>query len=228
MISFNLVSAFVGTVVGTTIWQCTNTFILLGSQFPSLPFICAHIVIGVSSGMYNAFLWILPSFFVSILLKNFHDKCVNVYEEFIQNCNNCLKLYEKLSESFENYFFAIYSATQLNSIFFVFITLSSLFKKKDIANADLILCCGSFIQMSSGIYCLIIGTGAIDQAFQDLQYLRRQAQEKLLYSSVKAERQHLKFLLQRIEMLGPMNGRGYFGIDKTTLTSMLSVRYISV
>ena len=28
-------------------------------------------------------------------------------------------------------------------------------------------------------------------------------------------------------MLGPMNGRGYFGIDKTTLTSMLSVRYIS-
>ena len=29
-------------------------------------------------------------------------------------------------------------------------------------------------------------------------------------------------------MLGPMNGRGYFGIDKTTLTSMLSVRYISI
>ena len=201
---------------------------ILDDPFPTYIQICLHLILDVSSGMYFGFLWIIPSFITSILLKHFHDKCRNAYKEFTQNCNECLKLYESLSESFENYFFMIYTTTQTTTVFVIFISLSSMFKKDIITTAELMQAIGSFVMSGSGIYCLIIGTGAYHQAFQDLQYLRRQAQEKLLYSSVKSERQHLKFLLRRIEMLGPMHGRGYFGIDKTTLTSMLSVRYISV
>ena len=200
---------------------------ILGSKLPSSPLIFAHLVLYICSGTYYASFWIIPSLLVLILLKHFHDKCKNVYEEFVQNCHNCLKLYEELSESFETFFFMSYSLTQIWSIFSIFISLSSLFKKEDILLADSLFAVGCLTSVASGIFCLIIQTGAIDEAFQNIQYLRRQAQEKLLYSSVKSERQHLKFLLRRIEMLGPMNGRGYFGIDKTTLTSMLSVRYIS-
>ena len=102
--------------------------------------------------------------------------------------------------------------------------MSSLFKKNDISNADLIVAGGQSIMIWSAIFCMVTQTEVIDQAFQDVQYLRRQAQEKLLNCSEKSERNQLKFLLQRMEMMGPMNGCGYFGIDKTTLTSMLSVR----
>ena len=47
---------------------------------------------------------------------------------------------------------------------------------------------------------------------------------RLLVSTVKEERQQLKYIIQRIEAMGPISARGYFEIDKTTLTSMLSVR----
>ena len=50
------------------------------------------------------------------------------------------------------------------------------------------------------------------------------AQDSLLVSTVKEERQQLKYIIQRIEAMGPISARGYFEIDKTTLTSMLSVR----
>ena len=54
--------------------------------------------------------------------------------------------------------------------------------------------------------------------------MKRQAQDSLLLSAVREERQQLKYIIMRIEGLGPISARGYFDIDKTTLTSMLSVR----
>ena len=114
---------------------------------------------------------------------------------------------------------------QIWLIFNTFVAMSSVIKMTDISNADLFLAGSYLVVIATGVFCMIMQTEVIDQAFQDLQYLRRQAQEKLLYSSEKSERNQLKFLLRRLEMMGPMNGCGYFGIDKTTLTSMLSVRY---
>ena len=214
-----------GFSLANFIWLGANHYIILGSSLPlSYPIICAHLLFCVSSGIYYAFFWTAPSFLVAVLLKHFHAKCRNTYEEFIQNCQNCLKLYEELSKSLEYYFFLSYFLSQLWLIFIIFFSMSSFLKKKDISNAELILAGGQVITIGSAIFCMITQTEVIDQAFQDVQYLRRQAQEKLLNCSEKSERNQLKFLLRRMEMMEPMNGCGYFGIDKTTLTSMLSVR----
>ena len=145
-------------------------------------------------------------------------------QEFIKNCHNCLKLYEELSDSLQYFFFVVFFTMQIWLIFSTFVSMSRLLKMTDISNADLFLAGSYLVVIATGVFCMIMQTEVIDQAFQDLQYLRRQAQEKLLYSSEKSERNQLKFLLRRLEMMEPMNGCGYFGIDKTTLTSMLSVR----
>ena len=218
-------SGFVGFILAIVLNQAAFYFIVIGgTEFPPYPIICGQLFLYLSSGIYYAFFWTVPSFLVFILLKHFHDKCRNVNEEFIKNCHNCLKLYEELSDSLQYFFFVVYFLMQIWLIFSTFVSMSRLLKMADISNADLFLAGSYLIMIGTGVFCMIMQTEAIDQAFQDVQYLRRQAQEKLLNSFDKAERNQLKFLLRRMEMMGPMNGCGYFGIDKTTLTSMLSVR----
>ena len=218
-------SGFVGFILGIVLNQAAFYFIVVGPEFPPYPIICGQLFLYLSSGIYYAFFWTVPSFLVYILLKHFHDKCRNVNEEFIKNCYACLKLYEELSDSLQYFFFVVYFLMQIWLIFNTFVSMSSVLKMTDITNADWFLVGSYLVVIATGVFCMIMQTEVIDQAFQDLQYLRRQAQEKLLYSSEKSERNQLKFLLRRLEMMEPMNGCGYFGIDKTTLTSMLSVRY---
>ena len=76
----------------------------------------------------------------------------------------------------------------------------------------------------SNIIWLITLTNSVDKSNECIKALGKEIQEKLLVTEEKRERRYLKFFKQRIDDLKPMNGSGYFTIDKTTLTSMLSVR----
>ena len=184
----------------------------------------AHIAFLLAGGFYYSFLWILPCVLTAMLMKFFEDKCNNYYEEFIQNCKRCIELYEKLSEALKNYLFLYFTAVQSWAIFYTFMSLSTLVKKNSYETLDLILTAGSLCHIGTVILCLIALTGSLDSANQCLQNLKRQAQDSLLASSVKTERQQLKYIIQRIGGIGPISARGYFEIDKSTLTSMLSVR----
>ena len=85
---------------------------------------------------------------------------------------------------------------------------------------------GSFVNIFSLLFSLLILTGSMDEAFQDLQDLKRNIIENLRLPSLNEEqRLKLSYFRDRIEMMRPMSASGYFAIDKTTLTSMLSVRY---
>ena len=67
-------------------------------------------------------------------------------------------------------------------------------------------------------------TRHIDQAFQSLQILKRRILEEYYQSSDENGRQEYFYLLERVKMLKPLTGDGYFEITKTTITSMVSVR----
>ena len=67
-------------------------------------------------------------------------------------------------------------------------------------------------------------TRHIDQAFQSLQILKRKILEGYYQSADDNERHEYFYLLERVKMLKPMTGDGYFEITKTTITSMISVR----
>ena len=67
-------------------------------------------------------------------------------------------------------------------------------------------------------------TESIGKSFECVKKLKSEAQEILLVTTEKKDRQYLKYIIKRIEDLQPMNACGYFIIDKSTLTSMVSVR----
>ena len=71
---------------------------------------------------------------------------------------------------------------------------------------------------------LTVLTRHIDNAYQSLQILKRRILDEYLLSSDDDTRHTYFYLLQRVEMLKPMSGDGYFEIGKTTITSMVSVR----
>ena len=68
-------------------------------------------------------------------------------------------------------------------------------------------------------------TETVDSCFKAILGIRKEIQEKLLQCVEENERQKLQYLLQRVEMIGPMSAGGYFEITKSSLISMLSVRY---
>ena len=49
--------------------------------------------------------------------------------------------------------------------------------------------------------------------------------KKLYTTNDPKERKYLEFIKSRIELVRPMSACGYFEIDKSTMTSMVSVRY---
>ena len=203
---------------------CMSFIIQNEKRIPSLSILLGNIAFQLASGFYYSCIWILPSVLAAILMKYFEDKCNNYYEEFIQNCKKCIELYENLSEALKNYLLLYFTAVQSWAIFYTFISLSTLVKKKSYEDLNVLWTAGSLCQVATVILCLITLTSCLDSAHQCLVNMKRQAQDSLLVSTVKEERQQLKYIIQRIEAMGPISARGYFEIDKTTLTSMLSVR----
>ena len=76
----------------------------------------------------------------------------------------------------------------------------------------------------SHILNLLALTLTVESAFDSVQNLMREKEEKLLRTKEKFEREKLKFDMRRLYRLQPMTGEGFFTISKSTLTSMLSVR----
>ena len=69
---------------------------------------------------------------------------------------------------------------------------------------------------------------SLDSAFETLEITRRKIQENLIVSYDAREKQELEILLENVKSLRPMNACGYFEITKSTLASMLEVRYITL
>ena len=74
------------------------------------------------------------------------------------------------------------------------------------------------------IFILICLTESTNRTFDATESLREEIIERLGNGKGNEEVQQLKYLKNKFELLRPMNASGYFDIEKSTLTSMLSVR----
>ena len=68
-------------------------------------------------------------------------------------------------------------------------------------------------------------TEAFNKTYLALKAQSAKLEDDLLTSEDKVERRFIKLLIRKIDGLRPMNACGYFEIDKTTLTSILSIRF---
>ena len=66
-------------------------------------------------------------------------------------------------------------------------------------------------------------TSLAESAFEALQEMKRNFQEKFLTSTSDGERQKWQYLIMSLSEVRPLSGAGYFDISRGTLTSMLSV-----
>ena len=57
-------------------------------------------------------------------------------------------------------------------------------------------------------------TTALDSTYQSVQSVKMKIQENLMLTYEKSERQQMKFLLENVKSLSPMNACGYFEISK--------------
>ena len=65
---------------------------------------------------------------------------------------------------------------------------------------------------------------SIDNSYSAAKDKQIKIQKILSVTKNPEERHNLEYLMKRLELLRPMSACGFFEIDKSTLTSMLSVR----
>ena len=82
----------------------------------------------------------------------------------------------------------------------------------------------SLLQILSFVIILYSLADSIDSSYAAAKDNIIKIQKKLLMTENPQEKQILEYIMKRIEMLRPMSACGFFEIEKSTLTSMLSVR----
>ena len=173
----------------------------------------------------QSLVWCIPAFVLNVLLQYFQTKCSIIQEDnFLDDCKSYMKLFGSFSSCFSNFLFIFFLATQLYNIFMSFIFLTNM-KVITMGYLGCIMQVSLLFQIFCNCFWLKTLTEHIDESFQCLKDLKRKAQEILLMTKDKNKRQYLKYMIQKMDESQPISASGYFTIDKSTLTSMLSVRY---
>ena len=186
--------------------------------------ILCYIAVQLGVNLHQVIVWTLLPFVVQVLLKYLNEETMKQDEDLLQKSKKCLQLFEKLTLSFSNFFVLYFTLIQCYSIFMTFLFLQALPIIITFTLQGFLFLFGFVTSLVSNIIWLNTLTNSVDKTNECTKALGKEIQEKLLVTEDKQERRYLKFFKQRIDDLKPMNGSGYFTIDKTTLTSMLSVR----
>ena len=206
---------------------CANSFghigIVLSYQIYTQMWLYLTIQIGCS--FLQTWLSMTPPILIQIFLEHFKSKCNMKHFDLSLKCATCLNLYEKMAKAFQYFFFYYFLLTQSFAIFYIF----SAFSASTLTTESRL---GKLISLGSQLLVTICvmamctkTTGTVEDSYECLQNMKRQIQEQLSKAPEKAEKIKLKYFHQRIMDTKPINACGYFEIGKSTLTSILSVRY---
>ena len=177
------------------------------------------------TSIQQTLVWMVPPFVVQVLLYYFQRECMKTEDEnLLEKSKHCLLLHESLTDSFSYFFICYFAILQLYSIFMTFLFLSALPLILSFSVPSTLLLFGFILQLTCNVIWLMTMTSSIEKCSERIKDLKSQLQEKLLCTYEKQERQYLKYMIQRIGDLKQMNACGYFTVNKSTLTSMVSVR----
>ena len=213
--------AFLGMII--TYYLTAMGFALYSQAKMMWVYLLCQLGISIQQSIY----WLTPIFIIQILLENFNIRCNSHMKRIsFENCKKNLDIFAFFSKSFKTFLLVYFTFTQIYVIFLTFTILSQMLKT-DFLNQEggLLGISGQFGHTLSLILAFNITTGEIENSFEILKGLKTPIQERLLQCPGEVEKAQMTYLLQRIEDLKPMNACGYFEIGKSTLTSMLSVRF---
>ena len=213
-----MISAFISMVL--------SQFFLQGDifyQHLSTTNFIAYFLLQAGISTWAAVIYQLCPFIIQILIEKFKESCKTVTNLEI-NGIGLVEKYKQLVQGLQNFMFVYFSIEQSYLVLYIFFTFSSAITKTVLSNNDISMMIGSFLQIASICYILISLTGSVEESSDCMETIKEAAQEKLLTTQEKSRRQNLKYLIQKIDNLKGMSARGYFTVDKSTLTSMVSVR----
>ena len=205
---------------------CISTLLLQGDYFYNhlkTTNLIAYLSMQVGINIWIAIIWQFSPFIIQIMIEKFKESCKtvkNLEMDGIVLVDN----YKNLVQGLQNFLFFYFSIAQTFLVLYIFFTFSSAIKKTVLNNNDISMMVGSFLNIASITYILISLTGSVEDSSDCMQAIKEQAQDMLLTLQDKQRRQRLKYLIQKIDNLKGMSARGYFTVDKSTLTSMVSVR----
>ena len=177
----------------------------------------------VGINIWQATLWQSSPFIVQILMENFKKSCKTITDIELKGILVVDK-YKSLVRGMKNLLFIYFTIAQSYLVLYIFFTFSSAIKKTTLNSNDISMMLGSFLNIASIIYVLISLTASVEDSTECVETIKEKAQDMLLKSTEKHKRQNLKYLIQKIGNLKGMSACGYFTVDKSTLTSMVSVR----
>ena len=183
----------------------------------------AYLLVQAGNGIWIATVWQLSPFIIQILIETFKTSCKKVTNLEMHGIL-IVEKYKSLVQGLQNFLFVYFTIAQSYLILYIFFTFSSSIKKTVLSNNDISMMMGSALNIASISYILISLTSSVEDSFDCMETLKENAQDLLSKSQDKPGRKKLKYLIQKIENLKGMSARGYFTVDKSTLTSMVSVR----
>ena len=178
------------------------------------------------SNSFLAFLFIQPACLtVEILLCAFSSQCKDLENlEFKKNLQ-IIRLYEIIDKALGKFLFIFIATSGIFIIFLTFLAFSTYFMKTDPGLTDLLFFFALIITSLS--YCLnLMGIMfACDDAFNHLKHLKIRTEKEVWQAREPGRITDLKYTLRLLDDIEPLSACGYFSITKSSITSMVSVRW---
>lgn len=169
--------------------------------------------------------WFLPILIVAIFLQDLMNRVNGIsVSNFGPSVVKILEDYSNTHNSLQNFLLLWFTTLPCIVIFVLFMAFSSMMKSVDTswekAIADVSLIGGTICSFSS----VLLFSGVLDETYQKMLCLRKKIHERLYNATDNAEVKLLEFCKNEAELVRPFNAAGYFEIDKTTWTSIMSFR----
>ena len=179
-----------------------------------------YLLCQLGMAIQQAFYWLTPPFIIQILLEHFNIRLNSDKMILFEDYKNNIEMFALFSKSFKFFLLVYFTFNQIYLVLYAFTIFSIAMQY-----GGLLGVLGLWGQIIAAIFAFNIFTGEIENSFEKLKGLKIPIQERLLQCPGEVEKAQMNYLLQKIEDVKPMNACGYFEIGKSTLTSMLSVRF---
>ena len=216
-------SAYLACLGANSMFQISSLTLMNTKEIDTIA-VTVYNVLMVGNSLQQVAVWMIPPFVVRVLMKYFQNESMKTNLDVIEKCKTSLNLYESLTNCFSYFFVCYFFILQVFSIFVTYLFLSSI-PYFSFSLYRILHLIGFILQLSCNSIWLISLTNSIDKCSECINSLKRELEETLLCTQQKEDRQYLKFWIRRIRDLKPMHACGYFLVDRSTLTSMLSVRW---
>lgn len=161
-------------------------------------------------------------FIILSLIDEFKRTLFMSKKDIILHTNKSIYLFKTLQKGFGTTFFFFFSLFQIQNIFFLYMSISSNMSGYENfwQNVTVSVC---YFVMSA--YCIVIMyciTLTAEEAYDALQSLMKPLNKMLVNENDSSRKECINVAIRNLEKIRPLNGNGYFGITRETLTSIVS------